>query len=115
MPTIGDIAGAVWPDGIDGLSMYPALLGMAAPKHEYLYWEYGGEGHLKQAVRMDDWKYVKHRDGTSELYNLKNDFSESDNLLESHPEIVIIMEEVLSSARTPRRKYDRKDMTFDYK
>ena len=115
MPTIGDIAGAVWPDGIDGLSMYPALLGMAAPKHEYLYWEYGGEGHLKQAVRMDDWKYVKHRDGTSELYNLKNDFSESDNLLESHPEIVTIMEEVLSSARTPRRKYDRKDMTFDYK
>jgi len=115
MPTIGDIAGAVWPDGIDGLSMYPALLGMTAPKHEYLYWEYGGEGHLKQAVRMDDWKYVKHRDGTSELYNLKNDFSESDNLLESHPEIVTIMEEVLSSARTPRRKYDRKDMTFDYK
>ena len=115
LPTVGDIVGASWPNEIDGLSMYPALLGAAAPKHEYLYWEYGGEGHLKQAVRMDDWKYVKHRDGTSELYNLKNDFSESDDLSKFHPEIIIIMENILTSARTPRRKYDRKDMTFDYK
>ena len=104
-----------WPSAIDGFSMYPALFGKDTPEHEYLYWEYGGEGNLKQAVRMGNWKYIKHRDGTAELYDLENDFSESNDLLEVHSDIVILMENILLKGRTPRRKYDRKDMTFDYK
>ena len=115
LPTIADIANASWPSEIDGFSMYPVLFGKYAKEHEYLYWEYGGEGNLKQAVRMGNWKYIKHRDGKSELYDLENDFSESNDLLEKHPGIVFLMEDIMTKGRTPRRKYDRKDMTFDYK
>ena len=62
------------------------------PKHEFLYWEfpeYGGQ----VAIRMGDWKVVRQHlkddeQPTLELYNLKADPTEVQNVAEQHPDIL---------------------------
>ncbi|MFZ0282685.1 MAG: arylsulfatase [Bacteroidales bacterium] len=107
MPTIAEITGASTPEGIDGISFLPALLGKESDqkRHEYLYWEFHEQGG-KAAVRMGDWKAVK-RDidktpqGATELYNLTADIGESTDVASSNPEIVKRMEEIFKEAHTP--------------
>jgi len=53
MPTAAQMGGVESPQGIDGISMLPALLGQAQKDHDYLYWEFF-EGGFRQAVRMRD-------------------------------------------------------------
>jgi arylsulfatase A-like enzyme len=93
-PTCCELAGVKCPEGIDGISFMPTLLGQSnrQKKHEYLYWEFHERGK-KQAVRFDDWKgvrlnVVKDHNGPIELYNLRDDIGEKNNLAEQHPNIV---------------------------
>ena len=102
-----ELAGADVPDGIDGISMVPTLLGRRRQqrKHEALYWEFHEQGK-KQAVRMGNYKGIrlnvaKKPDGPIELYNLKNDIGEKNNMADQHPEIVAKIEKLMKSARTP--------------
>ncbi|MFV1967798.1 MAG: arylsulfatase, partial [Pirellulaceae bacterium] len=45
MPTIAEVTGCEPPEGIDGISFLPTLLGRSdQKKHEFLYWEFGGYG-----------------------------------------------------------------------
>jgi len=58
-----------------------------------LFWHYPhyhGSGWTPgAAIRKGDWKYIEFYDsGVSELYNLKDDISESTDLSESEPDIV---------------------------
>lgn len=107
LPTCCELAGAAIPGGIDGISMVPTLLGRPRQqkKHEFLYWEFHEQGK-KQAVRMGEWKGVrlnvaKKPDGPIELYNLKNDIGEKNNMANRHPEVVVKIEKLMKSARTP--------------
>ncbi|MBL7186234.1 MAG: arylsulfatase [Phycisphaerae bacterium] len=107
LPTCCELAGADVPEGVDGISMVPALLGRSRrqKKHELFYWEFHEQGK-KQAVRMGNWKGVrlnvaKKPDGLIELYDLKNDIGERNNVANRHPEIVAKIEEYMKSARTP--------------
>ncbi len=111
LPTCCDLAGIKTPDGIDGLSMVPALLGRDSKqkKHDFLYWEFHEQGK-RQAVRMCDWKGVrqdvaKNPDGPIELYNLKDDIGEEHNVAGRHPEIVAKIEQIMKSARTPSENW----------
>ena len=107
LPTVCDLIGAPTPDGIDGLSIAPTLLGNSAEqaKHEALYWEfpaYGGQ----QAVRMGDWKAVRQdilRTGAlkTELYNLATDRSEANDVAPEHPDVVKRLEALMRSERVP--------------
>ena len=107
MPTFAEITGAPVPEGVDGLSFLPALLGknQNQEQHQYLYWEFHEQGG-KIGVRMGDWKAVK-RDidrtpqGSTELYNLKEDIGETNDLAYSHAEIVKKMEDFMKEAHTP--------------
>ncbi|MGB2864604.1 MAG: hypothetical protein WBC05_14855, partial [Sedimentisphaerales bacterium] len=99
--------GAEAPEGIDGISMVPTLLGRPGEQreHEYLYWDFHEQGK-RQAVRMGDWKGIrqnvaKNPDGPIELYNLKNDISEKSNVAVRHPSIVAKIEAYMKTARTP--------------
>lgn len=93
MPTLLEISGAAPADGIDGLSMVPALEGRFSeqPDHESLYWEYR---HFR-AVRAGEWKLHESigRDGaiTTELFRLDQDEAEKRNLADDHPEQVAWM------------------------
>ncbi len=59
MPTVAELLGLPVPEGIDGLSFLPSLLGAPQPEHEYLYFDYGhARNTYKQAVRSGKWKAV---------------------------------------------------------
>jgi arylsulfatase A-like enzyme len=101
LPTIAELTKLTPPKAIDGLSFAGILKGKKnQKKHDYLYWEFFERG-FDQAVRMGDWKAVKQKGkgGQIELYNLKNDLSETNNVADKNPEIVIKMNEILKSAR----------------
>ena len=107
LPTCCELVGAKTPEGIDGISMLPILLGQSPKqkKHEFLYWEFHEQGK-RQAVRMGDWKGVrlnvaKNPNGPIELYNLKSDIGEKHNIADQHPEIVAKIEKYMKAARTP--------------
>ncbi|MCK4966099.1 arylsulfatase, partial [bacterium] len=102
MPTAAEIAGAESPEGIDGISFLPALLGDNAKQknHQHLYWEFHERGTTEQAVRMGNWKAVRHAPNLPlELYNLKTDIGEERNVAERFPDIVKKLEILLNSSR----------------
>jgi arylsulfatase A-like enzyme len=106
LPTAAELAGVKPPEGIDGISIVPTLLGMKqSHQHEFLYWEFHERG-FEQAARMGDWKAVKL--GTNkplELYNLVSDLGETENIADKHPGIVAKIEEFLKTARTDSKDW----------
>lgn len=120
MPTLLELVGApqATPKGIDGISFAPTLLGKSQPERPFLYREfpsYGGQ----QSVRVGDWKGVrqnlkpvaaKKKDGaksdlTIQLYNLKNDPSETKDVAKEHPEIVAKMEALMREQHSPSKDF----------
>ncbi len=111
LPTCCDLADIKTPEGIDGISMLPTLLGQGSrqKKHEFLYWEFHEQGK-RQAVRMGDFKGIrqnvqKNPNGPVELYYLKNDIGEQNNVAKQHPQIVAKIEDIMRSARTPSENW----------
>ncbi|UCC97114.1 MAG: arylsulfatase [Phycisphaerales bacterium] len=109
LPTFAELAGTSAPAGIDGISMVPALLGKPQKQHEFLYWEFH-EGSSKQAVRMGDWKAVRLAPSRPiELYDLKSDIGERNNVADAHPDVVTKVEEILGTVRTDADLWPLKD------
>lgn len=91
-PTICELVGVQPPDGLDGISFAPALLGKdQAETHDFLYFEFP-EGRQQQAVIRPPWKLIrpdlKNDPGKMELYNIEDDPFESKDLASAHPEVV---------------------------
>jgi len=101
LPTAADIAMTKAPQAIDGISVFPLLTGQPQTnKHEFLYWEFHERG-FQQAARMGDWKAVRPQaDQALELYNLKTDLGEKQNVATNNPVIVAKFEAYLKTART---------------
>jgi len=106
LPTLAELGGARAPEKLDGVSLVPTLFGkMQMNQHEFLYWEFHEKG-FHQAVRMGDWKAVRHGlDQPLELYNLKADLGEKENVAEKNPEIVAKIEAYLKTARTESKDW----------
>jgi len=111
LPTFAELAGAVPPPGIDGVSMVPTLLDTGGQQeHEYLYWEFHEQGG-KQAVRWGGWKAVRLNvrqhpdDAPVELYNLTEDIGEENDVADSHPEIVGQMVKFMQEAHIPNKVF----------
>ena len=94
MPTLAELAGVKAPEGIDGVSVAPALIGEKAAgrkqqTHEYLYWELWEQlEDYKRALRMGNWKAVDNPGAGIELYNLAVDESEAHDVAADNPEII---------------------------
>ena len=109
LPTAAELAGAKGPPDVDGISIVPALLGKPQKQHEYLYWEFH-EGASKQAVRMGDWKAVRRGPKRRiELYDLKTDIGEADDVAAKHPDVVAKAEAILKTARTESKHWPIRD------
>lgn len=103
-PTACDLMGVKPPEGLDGISYLPVLLGKDQPRHEYLYWEF--KAQHEQAVRMGKWKGVRQNVNYNppppiELYDLDSDIGEQDNIAADHPDIVAQIEQIMTEAHTP--------------
>ncbi len=96
MPTILELAGGVYPEKhngktikpMEGISLVPLFKGNSLRRFNPLFWEHEGN----RAVRDGDWKLVSAYDYGKkefmkwELYNLKEDRSELNDLSEKFPE-----------------------------
>jgi arylsulfatase len=88
MATCVDAAGAAYPatrhgeavQPMEGRSLLPAMRG-TKPVERELFWEHEGN----RAVRVGDWKLVSKHPEDWELYNLKADRTEMNNLAAAHP------------------------------
>ena len=96
-PTLLELAAAEKPKGkvLDGVSIAPLLRGAAAMKPRPLFWHFPIylQGRMTgardpvfrtrpgSAVRLGDWKLIEYfEDGGVELYNLKDDIGEKNDL-----------------------------------
>jgi arylsulfatase A-like enzyme len=104
--TAADIGRTQWPTNTDSLSVYPLLLGRGQTnKHEFLYWEFHERG-FQQAARMGDWKAVRPQAGEKlELYDLKSDLGEKQNMADKHPDVIEKFEAYFKTARIESEKW----------
>jgi arylsulfatase A-like enzyme len=85
---------------VDGMSLVPLLKGAGKMPTRPLYWHYphyGNQGGSPgAAIRLGDWKLIEFfEDGHLELYNLREDLSELNDLAVSRPEKVEELADVL--------------------
>ncbi len=103
MPTFAELVGVPAPEGIDGISLLPALVGdRAQPEHDHLYWEYHGLWNGAQAVRTGRWKGVRlgghdDPDAPIELYDLESDPGEERDLAAQNPDVVARIRRIMGS------------------
>ncbi|MFW5832078.1 MAG: arylsulfatase [Prolixibacteraceae bacterium] len=90
MPTLLELAGTTYPEEFEGYKIKPAegknlipvITEMKKLEDQTYYFEHLG----KCGVIDSEWKIVRFRDEPWELYNLKQDRSETNNLAEENPE-----------------------------
>ncbi|MFY7818347.1 MAG: sulfatase family protein [Akkermansiaceae bacterium] len=86
--TCADLLGAKLPAdaGEDSVSLLPLMLGSAKNYKREATIHQSASGDL--AIRKGDWKMVFLKNGSRELYHLKNDIGETQNISQANPEIV---------------------------
>ena len=109
-PTILEMTGTAKPSGqvLDGVSIAGLLKGANALNRKAIFWHFPAylePYNEKQrpwrttpagAVRQGDWKLIEFfEDGKLELYNLRGDISEQNNLVETMPEKAKELQRVL--------------------
>jgi arylsulfatase A-like enzyme len=120
-PTLLQAAGLPLPSAqhVDGISIVPLLKGGNQKKDRTLFWHYphyGNQGGAPFSTIMDgDFKLIKFYEngGYYELYNLKQDIGERNNLIRKYPEKVSEMKTRLDAFLTqaaakypvPNQKY----------
>ena len=111
LPTFAELAGVKVDKHTDGISIVPTLLGKGEQKkHKYMYWELGGA----QAVRFGNYKAFR-RNSPLQLYNLKEDPYEQNNIAESNPEIADQARKIMAKAHTSSDIYPIKSLNEDFK
>lgn len=99
MSTLVDITGAQYPKNFNdqqitpmqGQSLLPVFRGEKAVRENPIFWEW----RRGQAVYHNEFKIVKDGlDNPFELYNLENDPTETQNLAEAYPAILMNMEKL---------------------
>jgi arylsulfatase A len=88
LATCAEIVGAKVPDnaGEDSVSILPHLLGAAKGPVREATVHQSSAGDL--AIRQGPWKLIFFRSGKRELYNLKDDLSETRDVLAANPDVV---------------------------
>ncbi len=89
-PSIFEIAGVKPDRQIDGVSLVPLLWQKGGLKRDAIYWHYphysNQGGPPGGAIRKGDYKLIEfYEDGRLELFNLKNDIGERQNLVRKEP------------------------------
>ncbi len=92
--TIAAVAGLDVPEHCDGVNLTPFLTGeKSGDAHKYLYWLNSEPGDAERrhmiATRWQDWRlYRKYAEDEWQLFDLKKDPREENNVAAQYPEIV---------------------------
>lgn len=103
----------------DGISLKPIIDENKTLNKRPLYWHYPHYGNQggdpSSVIREGDWKLIHYyEDGTNELYNMKDDASEQNNLADQFPEITSKLHNKLKKwLVSVNAKYPKKDLEFD--
>lgn len=111
MPTLADLLKTKLRNKTDGISFLPTLTGHPEKQreHDHLYWEFHELGG-RMGLRQGEWKLVwynvdKDPQGKPELYNLKDDPSEKNDLAEKLPGKVKALKKIMLSDRIPSEAF----------
>ncbi len=108
VPTVLEATGGKRPETWDdepvpsppGKSLLPTCVSDGAVTHEFLWWLH----EENKAIRVGDWKLVAAKNGPWELYDLKTDRAESNNLADQQPdkarELAVKWEQALTEFKT---------------
>ena len=103
MATAAELAGAASPAALDSISFLPTLINKPKQqkKREFIYWEFL-EKKGAQAIVLGEsgrWKALRKKSAIApiEIYDLKNDIGEINNIANIHPEIVSKAEELFKT------------------
>jgi arylsulfatase A-like enzyme len=99
-PTATDIARVKPPAGIDGISILPALLGQTQTnRHETFQWDLKNGRDVWHTVRRRDWEMVQPKaDAPPELYNLKTDPGQTNNVADKNPDVIKTFQGLLKNS-----------------
>ena len=109
MTTFAEVIGIKKPSHNKGISFLPTLLNQKQKKHEFLNWEFQlsgsfqelPDGGFRQSVRLGDFKAVRYGiNSKTEVYNLKEDESETNDIANLHPKIVEKAEQIFLNERS---------------
>ena len=114
-PTILDYAGLKSEAELDGKSLMPLLKGESKIDREDVYWHFphyhGSLWKPGSAIRHGDWKLVQHfESNTVELYDLKNDIGEMEDLSSKFPEKT---QDLLNRLNNLRKETNAKSVTIN--
>lgn len=102
MPTLCDLTGATVPEGVDGISFLPTLVGEGEQaQHDYLYWEFKAKVE-KRAALTRHWKAVRLGEDPILLF-AASDLAEERDLAASYPEVVDRFAKLFEEAHVPRQ------------
>lgn len=110
LATACDFAEIEIPNGLDGISMKPTLMGQnnSQKKHPYLYWEFY-EGNGARAIRMNNWKGISKpfSQNQLEVYDLDKDAQEKNNLASVMPEITASLLKFMKEAHEDSKDWPK--------
>ncbi len=102
MPTIIEITGSVYPEHFNGqeitpsrgVSLLPILEGNEIKRDKPIFWQW----KKGKALLLNNWKIVKHgADKPWDLYDIKKDPTEINNLNEVHPDKVMELDSLYTN------------------
>ena len=120
-PTILDLIGIEIPNQVDGVSVKSLLGGVSDIKRNMLFWHFPhyhpGGATPYSAIRKDHYRLVEFfEDNRVELYDLKNDISETEDISSHQPELTKELKKALADWREEvTAKYPRLNPDYDPK
>lgn len=124
MPSFAQVAKTEIPEQSNGISILPLLKGETQIEHDYLNWEFQldgwgrkmPKGGFRQSVRIDNWKGVRYGiNSETELYNIDEDISETNNIANEHPEMVEKMDKLFEEAHSETKGFPYGGVVQDYR
>ncbi|MDB4642425.1 sulfatase [Verrucomicrobia bacterium] len=88
-PTLSDLAGLPQPSGLEGHSLLPQLKDADSPRKWPAITTHNHDNH---GIRSEHWRYIRYADGSEELYDMRKDPNEWDNLADD-PQFASIKKE----------------------